>query len=191
MWYHAPPPARIVARAQVLSKPRCRSWVKIFLSLSWVDAMNQTLLSRRSAPGQPSGSPIRVVATPVAMTSRHNVDLPVAQAPGRVPGRSLIPPVKGPGGLVRGRRRVQGFLRGRHPVVGCLGPPQHGVHGRAGAKWCAGSPVGAAMPGIALTRRRRPGGDARWGREAAQLRLPAAPLCPSGTRCRRARSDAG
>jgi hypothetical protein len=26
-----------------------------------------------------------------------------------------------------------------------------------GAKWCAGSPVGAAMPGIALTRRRRPG----------------------------------
>jgi hypothetical protein len=26
-----------------------------------------------------------------------------------------------------------------------------------GAKWCAGSPVGTAMPGIALTRRRRPG----------------------------------
>ena len=35
-----------------------------------------------------------------------------------------------------------------------------------GAKWCAGSPVGAAMPGIALTQRHRPGGNARWGRDA-------------------------
>jgi hypothetical protein len=36
---------------------------------------------------------------------------------GHVPGGSLIPPVKRLGGLVRGRRRVQGSLRGRHPVV--------------------------------------------------------------------------
>ena len=40
-----------------------------------------------------------------------------------------------------------------------------------GANWCAGSLVGAALPGIALTRRHRPGGGRRWGRDA-ELRRP-------------------
>jgi hypothetical protein len=89
---------------------------------------------------------------------------------GHVPG-SLIPPVKWLHGLGGGRRRVQGSLRGRHPVVGCLGPPQHGVHrrglarsgvrGRPSAPPCLGSrspdavvPAGCKISPIYLRSRK-------------------------------------
>jgi hypothetical protein len=90
-------------------------------------------------------------------------------------------------GVVAG---VQGSLRSRHRAVGLSGAAA-AWRSRTGWREVVCGVASSAPPCLgshspdAVIPAGTPDGAGR------RLRLPAAPLCPSGTQCRRARSDAG
>ena len=117
--------------------------------------------SHASVPPAPHWRPPGLVGSGCAAGTRSSRSTYLNNAPTARPTPALATSRQAaswPGGSSPGAS----FSSRSAPGGGLSGPPQHGVHGWGWREGWRGAPVGAAR--IALTRRRHPGGDARWGR---------------------------